>query len=105
MFNRILLALTLAGSMLAVTAPAEATSFCNLRKTSDGFVALRAGPSADSRMVGRMRSTDEVMLGEGEQGQWIEVTWWRGNDRLTKGFEKSAGKGWVNRRLVSEECG
>ncbi|MCZ8181895.1 MAG: SH3 domain-containing protein [Beijerinckiaceae bacterium] len=91
--------------VIAGAMPAGATGFCHLRKTADGFVALRAEPSPAAKMVGRMRPSDEVLIGEGEKGQWVEVTWWRGTERLDKGFEKHAGKGWVNRRLIADDCG
>ncbi len=110
-FRNLPLASVIAGAfagVLLVTAsaiPASATGFCVVRKTADGFVALRAEPHAGAKLVGRMRARDEVMLGEGEKGQWIEVTWWRGTERLNKGFEAHAGKGWVNRKLISSDCG
>lgn len=96
-----------AGALIltASAVPASATGFCEVRKTADGFVALRAEPHAGAKLVGRMRHRDEVMIGEGEKGQWIEVTWWRGTERLNKGFEAHAGKGWVNRKLISSDCG
>ena len=97
----------LAGALIlaASAVPASASGFCAVRKTADGFVALRTEPHAGAKLVGKMRSRDEVMIGEGEKGQWIEVTWWRGTERLDKGFEAHAGKGWVNRKLISNECG
>lgn len=98
-------ALVFLGSMALASLPALATGFCTIKKTQDGFVALRAGPSADSRLVARMTSKDEVMLGESQRGSWIEVTWWRGLDRHNKGFDASSGKGWVHKKLIDEECG
>lgn len=85
--------------------PAAATSFCTIKKTSDGFVALREGPGADTRLIGRMKANDEVMVGLKEKGNWMEVTWWRGEDRHTKGFKASSGKGWMHKKLVEEDCG
>lgn len=84
---------------------AAATAFCNLKPTADGFVALRAAPAPTAKLIGRMTSRDEVLLGQGEKGDWIEVTWWRGDDRHTKGYDRKAGHGWVNRKLIGEECG
>lgn len=98
-------ALALIASMVVSPGPAAATAFCQLKETQDGFVALRSGPGPSMRLVGRMKSTDEVLLGEGRKGDWIEVTWWRGDDRLTKGYGAVAGRGWVHRKLVAEECG
>ncbi len=85
--------------------PAAATAFCNVRQSADGFVALRAAPDAKAKLVGRMTSKDEVMIGQGKKGAWIEVEWYRGEERFTKGFGHISGKGWVNRKLIEDECG
>ena len=82
-----------------------ATGFCNVKKTADGFVALRAGPSSKAKILGRMKSSDEVLIGLGQHGNWIEVTWWRGSDRFDKGYDHTSGQGWVNMRFIEEECG
>ncbi len=91
---------------LAAFAPqqAAATGFCNLKRSPDGFVALRAAPSPTARLIARMRAEDEVLIGLGKKGQWVEVTWWRGQDRHEKGYHAIAGKGWVNARLIEEDC-
>lgn len=98
-----------AAALLAFSAlgilPASATSFCIIKKTSDGFVALRSGPGANTRLVAKMKPNDEVMIGLKERGNWMEVTWWRGDDRHIKGFNASSGKGWMHKKLVEEECG
>jgi hypothetical protein len=101
----ICLALTLAGGVTLMSHPAAATLFCNVRQTADGFVALRAAPDANAKLVGRMTSSDEVMIGQGKKGNWIEVSWWRGEERHTKGFGATSGRGWVNRKLIEDECG
>jgi hypothetical protein len=85
--------------------PAQATVFCTVLPTVDGFVALRTGPSAKARLVARMKADDEVMLGLGQRNGWMEVTWWRGDDRGAKGFGASSSTGWVKRSLISSECG
>ena len=36
----------------AALSPASATAFCNLKKTPDGFVALRGGPGGNTRLAG-----------------------------------------------------
>jgi hypothetical protein len=100
-----LTAFILAGCAIITSQPALATAFCQLKETRDGFVALRRGPSPSTTIVGRMKAEDEVLLGEGRKGEWIQVTWWRGDDRLAKGYDKIAGRGWVHRKLVAEECG
>jgi hypothetical protein len=98
-------AIVLLAGLLILPEPAAATAFCQLKETRDGFVALRSGPGPSTKLVGRMKAKDEVLLGENRKGDWIPVTWWRGDDRLAKGHEKSAGRGWVHRGLVAEECG
>jgi hypothetical protein len=93
------LALTLFAAM-----PASATSFCNIKRTSDGFAALRAAPDANARILVRMRSTDEVMLGLGERGPWREVTYWRGQSRHQDGGFGRGRQGWMHHSLLGE-CG
>lgn len=100
-----LIVLALAGGVLTPSAPASATAFCNLKKTKDGFVALRAGPSADAKLLARMTVKDEVMIDEGQQGKWVEVTWWRGDDRLSKKHGGRGMHGWVNGDLLGDLCG
>lgn len=104
-FTLVMGAAALALGLLATPREAAATAFCNVKKTADGFVALRAGPAPSARMVGRMKAGDEVMLGQGKKGDWVEVTWYRGDDRHSKGFHAKSGAGWVNRKLIDEECG
>lgn len=99
------LALTLAAGMTLASHPAGATAFCNVKETADGFVALRAAPDAKAKLIARMSSNDEVMIGQGKKGNWIEVNWYRGDERHTKGFGAVSGKGWVNSKLIEEECG
>ena len=97
--------LALAPSLLGHATPASAAEFCYVKQTADGFVALRKKPSPSAKLVGRMLAGDEVMLGQGAKGNWLEVFWWRGDDRLTRGFSKKSGHGWVYRKLIDEECG
>lgn len=89
---------------LFIALPASATSFCNIKRTSDGFAALRAAPDANARILMRMRHTDEVMLGLGERGPWREVTYWRGQTRHEAGGFGRGRKGWVHHSLLGE-CG
>lgn len=97
--------IALCGGSLLVPESASATAFCPPKQTRDGFVALRSGPSPSAKLVGRMKAEDEVQLGERRKGNWIEVIWWRGDDRLAKGFDHVAGRGWTHRKLISNECG
>jgi lauroyl/myristoyl acyltransferase len=94
-------------AVAAVPHPAAASSFCEVVRTSDGFAALRARPARTAPVVGRMRAGDEVLL-LGDQDLsgtvWWRVRWWRGTDRLDKGFDRHAGEGFVHRSLV-DDCG
>ena len=83
---------------------ASATGFCPLKRTRDGFVALRAHPSPNARLIGRMKREDEILTGLREMGRWVEVTWWRGKDRVDKGYRHIAGNDWVNGKLIRGEC-
>ncbi len=90
---------------------AFATQFCDIQKTPDGFLALRAQPNAKGKLVARMRPGDEVMLNTtvDEKNGWTRVYWWKGG-RFTqsgdfKGLGKANGEGWVNSRLLGDECG
>ena len=76
--------LVVLGAILPIAAPAHATGFCNIKHTFDGFVALRDRPSPKGKLLGRMKPGDEVLIGLGEKGNWIEVTWWKGQDRFEK---------------------
>ncbi len=86
------------------TTSSHATEFCLIRKTSDGFAALRAAPDVKAKLLARMKTGEEVQLAEGEKGRWREVIYWRGEDRLKKGYDAHTAKGWVDGRLL-EDCG
>lgn len=102
---RLLTAFAVLCQLLLQCAPASATLFCHLRRTEDGFVALRAAPSPDAKILARMKPQDEVMIGLGEKGKWIEVTWWRGDDRLTKRYGGKGLRGWTHGALIDDMCG
>ncbi|WP_448950764.1 hypothetical protein [Labrys neptuniae] len=86
-------------------AAVSAMELCNLRKTPDGFVALRAGPGPRHRLIARMKPEDLVQYGEGREGKWVEVTWWRGDSGLERdGFSKGI-HGWAFAPLIAEDCG
>lgn len=99
------LALPLVGGLVLMSHPASATLFCNVRSSADGFVALRAAPDAKAKLIGRMTANDEVMIGLRKKGQWVEVNWYRGEERHTKGFGAVSGRGWVHTKLIEDECG
>ncbi len=100
-----LAAFGLAALGLAVTAqPADASLFCTVLKSPDGFVALREKPDAGARIVERMRADDEVQALEGRRGRWQEVLHWRGDARYHEATRGNTRKGWVHMRYISE-CG
>ena len=89
---------------------AGASEFCDIRKTRDGFIALRAKPDAGAAMVARMKPGDEVMIDNevAARNGWSRVYWWSGGraqgDKM-KGLDQTNGKGWVNSKLLGDECG
>jgi uncharacterized protein YraI len=97
--TRLLLAATL---LCALASHASATTFCEVRATSDGFVALRSGPSTSASIVARMRAGDEVLLGGERVGAWESVRWWRAQERLDG--KPPRGTGFVHHGLVAD-CG
>ena len=91
--------------LLAVLTPARAALFCEIPKARDGFIALRAAPDGNARVVFRRRAGDEVMLLQGERGPWLEVKHWRGDSRLDpKKSPAETRQGWVHNRYIGE-CG
>ncbi len=84
--------------------PVHATEFCLIRKTPDGFAALRNAPSPNAKLIARMKAGEEAQLAQGVKGRWRKVIYWRGDDRLTKGYDARFATGWVNGRLLAD-CG
>ncbi len=108
--SRTLSALCLALTLGFGSATAMASEFCEIPKTSDGFVALRDKPSAGAALRARMRVGDEVMIDNSiaARNGWSPVYWWKGGrfqGQKVKGLDKSDGKGWVNTKLLGDECG
>lgn len=89
--------------LLLNAADGRASSFCLVPKTADGFVALRAAPAAQSRLILRMKAGDEVQIVEGGRGGWSKVRHWPGDTRLAKGYERFT-EGHVARRFL-KDCG
>ena len=94
---------------LGLPAPARASTFCEIRATRDGFVALRVGPGPSARLLERMKPGDEVLLGQGRQGRWVEVAYWRGG-RFARGRNPTGdpptAKGWMHEGLIADDsCG
>ncbi len=80
---------------------ALATTQCAVKKTPDGFVALRKGPSQDSPMVARLTAKDVVLISSEREpsGEWIYVS-------KVVGGGKYGPSGWVNDRLIEKDkCG
>lgn len=97
-------AMLLAAFILSLDAGgAEASLFCLIPRTADGFVALRAAPGAEGRLLLRMRANDEVQIVEGGRGGWERVRHWPGESRLGKGYDGFT-EGYVARRLL-KDCG
>lgn len=84
-------------------------------QTPDGFAALRAAPSAQAKLAGRMKFGDEVREDPDARPRngWVYVTWmvWRdtgrasANTRVPIAALAPRGRGWVRRTLVGPDCG
>lgn len=103
------LAFVAAIAAASIAREASATSYCEIRKTEAGFVALRAGPSDSAKLLQRMRPGDEVLLGQGKTGDWVEVTYWRGG-RFQSGKnpqgDPPTAKGWMRASMIADDsCG
>ena len=88
----------------AAVAPAQATLYCQVVKTGDGFAALRAAPEPSARQVARMKTGAEVFLVQEKRNGWEKVRFWPANDRITKGTTARTMTGWVHGKLI-EDCG
>ena len=100
-----------AAFLLIAATPASATLFCDVKKTPDRFVALRARPNHAARLVARMKFGDEVLI-SGDvtpRNGWTYVTWWKGGrfkmSHPGGGYDKPDGEGWVRSNLVEDVCG
>jgi hypothetical protein len=101
-------------AVLACTLPgagsAGATEFCSIRKMPDGFLALREQPNAKGKLLARMKPGDEVMINNivAEKNGWTRVYWFkdgRFRGETARGIESADKQGWVNSRLLGDECG
>jgi hypothetical protein len=95
-----------AAALIAASAPASATYVCDVQRTADGFVALRAAPSAQSALLARMQPGQMVRLGNRDSGAWREVIYWTGGDVPieTEARFRQGLRGWVHGRLIGD-CG
>jgi hypothetical protein len=96
--TRTLIGATLVSLAWAVTA--HATAYCEVLPTRDGFVALRDAPNANGKLLRRLKTGEDVQIDSTvrERAGWIKVIF-TGEDRTQN------QPGWVNRRLISRECG
>ena len=105
MIRRILLPAAAFAMLSAAGAmPAQASLFCEVVKTRDGFVALRASPDASAKMLARVKGGSEVFLAGEKRNGWEKVKYWPAGDRLTKGEAARTMTGWINGKLV-DLCG
>lgn len=98
--------------VLLAAAPASATDFCIVQKSVDGFVALRATPSANGRLLHRARAGQAVVIQKNEMGDqiangpWLRVKHF--SDTVappeTNPAYKKGKLGWMHRRYV-DACG
>lgn len=89
--------------LLLPSGVAQASVFCLVPDTADGFVALRAAPGPQGRMIVRMKAGDEVQILEGGRRGWVRVRHWPGDARLARGYG-SFTEGHVARRFLTD-CG
>jgi hypothetical protein len=87
--------------VMGASTDALATTQCAVKKTADGFVALRKRPSQDSPIVARLTAKDVVSISSEHEpsGEWIYVS-------KVVGGGKYGPSGWVNDRLIEKDkCG
>ena len=91
----------LIAAMLALmsTTWASATVTCMVKRTADGFVALRELPNVKSRMMFRLSPGDYVHAGMTPEGNWLYTEVWLHNnvDLTVKG---KIVEGWVHKDLL-----
>jgi hypothetical protein len=97
--------------MMAASPAMAINAVCEVLPTSDGFAALRAGPSADARLIARMKTGHSVHLRARNQGEvirsgsWTQVIYWNGELYIPSQPEFRTGRiGWVAQRLIGD-CG
>jgi hypothetical protein len=100
--------------LLAIATPdrALATYVCTVQPSPDGFVALRAKPSADGEILAKGKEGEALVIQQRANGDWIEDGSWVQVFHFPGEVipEKEApdynlGRvGWMHRRYVSD-CG
>lgn len=83
-----------------IASPAQATLFCDVKKTKDGFVAVREKPDAKSKVVYKVPFGEDVQLDStrNEANGWAPVIY--SGPRRGKMIP-----GWVRSSLIVQECG
>lgn len=97
--------------LAAATTMAEARYACAVKRTADGFVALRAGPSSRHPIVAKMRPEELVGIMHPDtedlkrSGDWLWGRWYPGTrrtaDHIPEGNPATAREGWVYDRLLN----
>lgn len=97
--------------LVTATATAEARYACAVKRTSDGFVALRDGPSTRHPVIARMRPQELVGLLHPDteeivrSGDWLLVRWYPGTRRtefqMPDVDKVTPRAGWVHDRLIN----
>jgi uncharacterized protein YgiM (DUF1202 family) len=83
-------------------APAQATIFCKVLKTPDGFLALRVGPSTASKQLLKLKSGEHVQVDFAKKGTWEKVIYYRRGKDPAKATQVN---GWVKSKYLSDVCG
>lgn len=80
----------------------QAPVYCYVKRTPDGFVALRTGPAPSHRMVVRMRPGEELHIEGSVAGEWRRVSLMRRTGR-DDGYFGPGREGWMHSRFI-ERC-
>lgn len=94
------------------TGHAAATDVCVVQKSADGFVALRAAPSADAPLLARAKTGEAVVIQKSANGdllvsgRWVRVIHYPDTvvPQPSDPTFKLARTGWMHRRYVND-CG
>ena len=89
-------------ALAASSGAAQATSCCEARKTPDGFVALRQKPSPDAPLIIKVPSGEAVCFGTEKPKEKAPRSWDYG---MYVDPARVPHWGWINRRLLSRQCG
>jgi hypothetical protein len=107
----ILRAMVVALLAIGTATPSEARYVCAVKRTPDGYVALRQGPSAKHPEVGKMKPQELVGLLHPpgyetvvRKGDWLFVRWSPGTrrtaDTIPEVDEAKQIAGWVRDKLI-----